>query len=129
MTTRPAVSAGELAVFAESERAIVFRAHSATAFMLGSAVKHPHDLVLGNYSVHTNAEGSNAARTASAASPRTCAELASCRQEAAAAWSSVRPSRFQVRPGPGSPGHQESVTTVSFRALAQRFCETLSDVK
>ena len=25
-----------------------------TAFVLGSAVKHPHDLVLGHYSVHTS---------------------------------------------------------------------------
>jgi hypothetical protein len=30
-------------------------AEGATEFVLGSAVKHPHDLVTGYYSVHTNA--------------------------------------------------------------------------
>jgi len=50
------VSAGELAVFAESELPITFMADGDAAFVLGSAVKHPHDLVLGNYSVHTNPE-------------------------------------------------------------------------
>ena len=46
--------AGELAVFEESEEAIDFHAEVDTEFVLGSAVKHPHDLVLGNYSVHTS---------------------------------------------------------------------------
>jgi redox-sensitive bicupin YhaK (pirin superfamily) len=48
------VNAGELAVFEESGQAIDFVAHGDTSFVLGSAVKHPHDLVLGSYSVHTS---------------------------------------------------------------------------
>lgn len=47
------VTAGELAVFEEAQTAITFRAEGKTSFILGSAVKHPHDLVLGHYSVHT----------------------------------------------------------------------------
>jgi redox-sensitive bicupin YhaK (pirin superfamily) len=45
---------GELAVFEESNGAIEFEAPGEAAFILGSAVKHPHDLVLGYYSVHTH---------------------------------------------------------------------------
>ena len=45
----------ELAVFEEGESALRFEARGDTSFVLGSAVKHPHDLVLGYYSVHTNA--------------------------------------------------------------------------
>jgi redox-sensitive bicupin YhaK (pirin superfamily) len=48
------VATGELAVFAESGGAIDFVARGETAFVLGSAVKHPHDLVMGYYSVHTS---------------------------------------------------------------------------
>lgn len=48
------VDDGELAVFEESGQAIDVVAHGDTAFVLGSAVKHPHDLVMGNYSVHTS---------------------------------------------------------------------------
>lgn len=48
------VSAGELVVFEESGEAIDFVAQGDTTFVLGSAVKHPHDLVLGHYSVHTS---------------------------------------------------------------------------
>lgn len=48
------VGNGELAVFDESGEAIDFVAHGDTAFVLGSAVKHPHELVMGNYSVHTS---------------------------------------------------------------------------
>jgi redox-sensitive bicupin YhaK (pirin superfamily) len=50
------VTRGELAVFEESNGAIEFKAQSDAAFILGSAVKHPHDLVLGYYSVHTHRE-------------------------------------------------------------------------
>lgn len=46
---------GELAIFEPSEQTIDFRAERATRFVLGSAAEHPHDLVLGNYSVHTSA--------------------------------------------------------------------------
>jgi redox-sensitive bicupin YhaK (pirin superfamily) len=49
------VYAETLAVFEESESAIDFVANGDTAFVLGSAIKHPHDLVTGYYSVHTNA--------------------------------------------------------------------------
>jgi redox-sensitive bicupin YhaK (pirin superfamily) len=48
--------AGELAVFEASDQAIDFHAEVDTEFVLGSAVKHPHDLVLGNYSVHTSSD-------------------------------------------------------------------------
>ncbi|HVW64013.1 MAG TPA: pirin family protein [Nitrosospira sp.] len=44
----------EVAVFEESTRAIDFRAEGATEFVLGSSVKHPHELALGYYSVHTS---------------------------------------------------------------------------
>jgi redox-sensitive bicupin YhaK (pirin superfamily) len=50
------VVAGELAVFEESNAPLEFLARGATELVLGSAVKHPHDLVLGHYSVHTSAE-------------------------------------------------------------------------
>jgi redox-sensitive bicupin YhaK (pirin superfamily) len=48
------VSAGELAVFEESNGALRLQADSASRFVLGSAAKHPHELVLGHYSVHTS---------------------------------------------------------------------------
>lgn len=47
------IFAGELAVFEESNNAITIQADTASKFVLGSAVKHPHELVLGRYSVHT----------------------------------------------------------------------------
>jgi redox-sensitive bicupin YhaK (pirin superfamily) len=50
------VGYGELAVFAPGEAAVEFVAEADTEFMLGSAVPHRHDLVLGYYSVHTSAE-------------------------------------------------------------------------
>jgi redox-sensitive bicupin YhaK (pirin superfamily) len=50
------VSAGELAVFEAGDQAIEFAALSDAGFILGSAVKHPYDLVTGHYSVHTNAD-------------------------------------------------------------------------
>jgi redox-sensitive bicupin YhaK (pirin superfamily) len=50
------VNQGELAVFEESNAALDFEALEDTGFVLGSAVKHPYDLVLGNYSVHTSRE-------------------------------------------------------------------------
>jgi len=46
----------ELAVFEEGESALRFEGSRDPAFVLGSAVKHPHDLVLGYYSVHTTPE-------------------------------------------------------------------------
>lgn len=48
------VGAGQLAVFEQSEDAVEVRAEGATSFVFGSAIKHPHALVLGDYSVHTS---------------------------------------------------------------------------
>jgi redox-sensitive bicupin YhaK (pirin superfamily) len=56
VTTPERVSMGELAVFEEGDRAIEFEALSDAGFVLGSAVKHPYDLVAGHYSVHTSAD-------------------------------------------------------------------------
>ena len=50
------VSAGEAAVFAEGNTPIEFEAVTDTGFVLGSAIKHPYDLVTGYYSVHTSAD-------------------------------------------------------------------------
>ena len=50
------ISAGELAVFEESEGVVELEADGDTSFVFGSAIKHPHSLVLGYYSVHTSAE-------------------------------------------------------------------------
>lgn len=46
--------AGELVIFQESNQPIDLVAKGETSFVLGSAVKHPHDLVMGIYSVHTS---------------------------------------------------------------------------
>jgi redox-sensitive bicupin YhaK (pirin superfamily) len=48
------IRTGELAMFEESGDAIDFAARGDTHFVLGSAVKHPHDLFMGHYSVHTS---------------------------------------------------------------------------
>jgi hypothetical protein len=56
VTTPQPISSGELAVFEEGDQAIAFKANSDAGFMLGSAIKHPYDLVTGHYSVHTNAD-------------------------------------------------------------------------
>jgi redox-sensitive bicupin YhaK (pirin superfamily) len=45
---------GDLAAFESSSEAVEFEALTDTEFVLGSAVPHEHDLVLGNYSVHTS---------------------------------------------------------------------------
>jgi len=50
------IAAGEMVVFDEGHDAIDFHADSDTFFVLGSACKHPHELFLGYYSVHTNAK-------------------------------------------------------------------------
>ena len=47
---------GEVAVFEEGDQAIAFEALTDAGFILGSAIKHPYDLVTGHYSVHTNAD-------------------------------------------------------------------------
>ena len=56
VTTPAEVSAGEAAIFEEAETRIEFKAMTDTGFVLGSAVKHPYDLVTGHYSVHTTAD-------------------------------------------------------------------------
>jgi redox-sensitive bicupin YhaK (pirin superfamily) len=48
------VSAGELVIFEESGADLAIHAESAVRLVLGSAIKHPHPLVLGRYSVHTS---------------------------------------------------------------------------
>jgi redox-sensitive bicupin YhaK (pirin superfamily) len=50
------IARGELVSFAPSETVIDFVAEADTRFVLGSAVPHPHPLVMGAYSVHTNAQ-------------------------------------------------------------------------
>jgi redox-sensitive bicupin YhaK (pirin superfamily) len=54
LTLPEPIAAGELAVFEPANGAIDFRADGQTEFVLGSAVPHPHELVLGYYSVHTS---------------------------------------------------------------------------
>jgi redox-sensitive bicupin YhaK (pirin superfamily) len=44
---------GDLAAFEQSNGAVEFEAQTDTEFVLGSAVPHAHDLVLGSHSVHT----------------------------------------------------------------------------
>jgi redox-sensitive bicupin YhaK (pirin superfamily) len=44
---------GDLAAFEPSSKAVEFEARTDTEFVLGSAVPHKHDLVLGSHSVHT----------------------------------------------------------------------------
>jgi redox-sensitive bicupin YhaK (pirin superfamily) len=50
------VATGEMVAFDKSDHAIDIRAAADSQFVLGSAVSHPHDLVLGYYSVHTSPE-------------------------------------------------------------------------
>jgi redox-sensitive bicupin YhaK (pirin superfamily) len=53
--TSSRIMRGEVAIFERSEAPIDFVAEGETRFVLGSATQHPHDLVLGYYSVHTSA--------------------------------------------------------------------------
>ena len=59
LATPEIMDKGELAVFEESNGVLEFEALEDSGFILGSAVKHPHDLVLGTYSVHTSREALN----------------------------------------------------------------------
>jgi len=54
LATPEIVDKGELAAFEESNSTLEFEALEDTSLVLGSAIKHPYDLVLGNYSVHTS---------------------------------------------------------------------------
>ena len=47
---------GEIVVFAPGNSAVDFMALEQAEFVIGSAVPHPHALVLGHYSVHSSAE-------------------------------------------------------------------------
>src|SRR5437868_13706389 len=47
---------GELVAFSPSSAAIAFEAQSDAEFVLGSAVPHDRDLILGSHSVHTSTE-------------------------------------------------------------------------
>ncbi len=51
---RNTFASGELVVFEESDSNIDFCAQGDTTFVIGSAIKHPHNLMLGSYSVHTS---------------------------------------------------------------------------
>jgi redox-sensitive bicupin YhaK (pirin superfamily) len=55
LTAGEAIAAGELVAFEPSGQSIEFVATEAASFVLGSAVPHPHELVMGRYSVHTSA--------------------------------------------------------------------------
>jgi redox-sensitive bicupin YhaK (pirin superfamily) len=55
LQTGASVVRKEVAIFEEGSCAIDFVAKGPTEFVLGSAAKHPHELVTGYYSVHTNA--------------------------------------------------------------------------
>jgi redox-sensitive bicupin YhaK (pirin superfamily) len=56
VSTPSEVCAGEAVVFEEGEKPIEFEALTDTGFVLGSASKHPYELVTGHYSVHTTAD-------------------------------------------------------------------------
>ena len=51
-----ALEHGEIVVFEAGDNPVAFKARTDVEFVIGSAVRHPHDLVLGYYSVHTSAE-------------------------------------------------------------------------
>jgi redox-sensitive bicupin YhaK (pirin superfamily) len=56
LRTPALVEAGEVAIFEPSEHSLDFLAQDDARFVLGSAEKHPYDLALGSYSVHTSEE-------------------------------------------------------------------------
>ena len=53
---------GDLVAFEPSSKAVEFEARTDTEFVLGSAVPHKHDLVLGSHSVHTTPAALRAAQ-------------------------------------------------------------------
>lgn len=50
------ITRGEMAIFEQGSEPIEFVAEGDTRFVLGAAPQHPHELVLGYYSVHTSHE-------------------------------------------------------------------------
>jgi redox-sensitive bicupin YhaK (pirin superfamily) len=63
LTAPAALRTGDLAVFDDQGTAIDFVAAADTTFVLGSGVHHPHELCMGPYSVHTNAEALHRGQT------------------------------------------------------------------
>ncbi len=57
------IGPGELAVFEQGETPIEVAAQDRTEFVIGSAPRHAHPLVLGNYSVHTSRAALQAGET------------------------------------------------------------------
>ncbi len=56
LTSPDPIERGELVVFDAAETAVTFVAQTETAFVIGSAPPHVHELVFGSYSVHTTQE-------------------------------------------------------------------------
>ena len=56
LRTPDVVQSGELVAFAAGNGAVVFEAQVDSEFVLGSAAPHPHELVCGQYSVHTSVD-------------------------------------------------------------------------
>lgn len=54
LRTSSRLAQGEVVIFERTEAPIDFIAEGDTRFVLGSATQHPHDLVMGHYSVHTS---------------------------------------------------------------------------
>ena len=54
LTAPEVIAKGEMVVFEESSSSITLQANGDSSFVFGAAIKHPHDLVLGYYSVHTS---------------------------------------------------------------------------
>jgi len=54
---------GELVAFTSSSAVLEFEAQSDAEFVLGSAVPHSYDLVLGSHSVHTSVDALREAET------------------------------------------------------------------
>jgi hypothetical protein len=54
---------GELVAFKSSNAVLEFEAQSDAEFVLGSAVPHDYDLLLGSHSVHTSVEALREAET------------------------------------------------------------------
>ena len=56
LRTPEAITSGELVVFAQGDGPVTFSADADSGLVLGSAASHPHELVMGEYSVHTSPE-------------------------------------------------------------------------
>jgi hypothetical protein len=56
---------GEIVVFTPGDEPVEFNARSDAEFVLGSAARHPHNLVLDYYSVHTPPKPCGSARRVS----------------------------------------------------------------